>query len=92
MEREFALLLAADEGEEEPFLDPYGAEHPAEFFAVAVESFFTQPRELLQVHPELYGVLGDYFRQDPAREWRFVDEARPWPEPAQPLTDKGETP
>ena len=47
-----------------------------EFFAVATESFFTQPRDLRQVHPELYQVLARYFRQDPAAEWSS-DENHP---------------
>lgn len=66
MQREYALLLEEDERGVETFLDPYGAEHPSEFFAVATESFFTQPGELLQHHPDLYGVLSRFYRQDPA--------------------------
>ena len=31
-----------------------------------VETFFTQPRELAAVHPALYEILRDYYRQDPA--------------------------
>jgi hypothetical protein len=50
-------------------LDPYGAENPAEFFAVATECFFEQPRRLRRRHPELYEVLRDYYGQDPAA-WR----------------------
>lgn len=50
------------------FLDPYGATDPAEYFAVAAESFFEQPRELRREHPDLYEQLRRYFRQDPA-EW-----------------------
>lgn len=47
-------------------LDEYGAEDPVEFFAVAVESFFETPRQVLRRHAELYAILADYFRQDPA--------------------------
>jgi hypothetical protein len=68
MQRQYTLLLEADERGEETFLDPYGAEHPVEFFAVATESFFTQPRDLLQNHPDLYGVLSRYYCQDPAAD------------------------
>lgn len=50
-------------------LDPYGAEHPAEFFAVATECFFEQPRRLRRRHPELYETLRGYYGQDPAA-WR----------------------
>ncbi|MDT7570692.1 MAG: MtfA peptidase [Actinomycetota bacterium] len=44
----------------------YGATNPGEFFAVATEVFFEQPRELAAYEPELYGVLSRFYRQDPA--------------------------
>jgi len=47
-------------------LDPYGAQGPEEFFAVACETFFVQPNELRAEHPALYGLLARYFQQDPA--------------------------
>jgi Mlc titration factor MtfA (ptsG expression regulator) len=47
-------------------IDPYGAEAPEEFFAVAVESFFVTPVALSQAHPHLYRLLSGYFLQDPA--------------------------
>jgi len=53
-------------------LDPYAGESPAEFLAVAVETFFEQPLDLRQRHREVYAILRDYFGQDPAA-W---DEAR----------------
>ncbi len=43
-----------------------GLENPAEFFAVAVELFFADPWSLKLHHPELYRLLGRYFRLDPA--------------------------
>ena len=49
-------------------IDPYGAEAPEEFFAVAVEAFFVAPRELLAEQPRLYRLFVEFFRQDPARE------------------------
>jgi len=51
---------------ESSVLRAYGATNPAEFFAVATESFFGQPRELLAQHPDLYAELKWYFNQDPA--------------------------
>lgn len=48
-------------------LDKYGATHPAEFFAVATESFFEKPRRLRQTHPELYDELREFYQQDPAQ-------------------------
>jgi Mlc titration factor MtfA (ptsG expression regulator) len=47
-------------------MDPYGAEGPDEFFAVASESFFVTPREFREEQPELYRLLGSYYLQDPA--------------------------
>jgi MtfA peptidase len=47
-------------------LRDYAATNEAEFFAVAVESFFERPQALRDKDPELYGMLCDYFGQDPA--------------------------
>jgi len=47
-------------------IDPYGATNPAEFFAVATECFFQQPRGLRARHPKLYEQLAAFYRQDPA--------------------------
>lgn len=47
-------------------LDAYGAESPAEFFAVATETFFESAKALRAKHPALYNLLRDYYRQDPA--------------------------
>lgn len=44
----------------------YGATNPGEFFAVASEVFFEQPRELQTGEPALYDVLARFYRQDPA--------------------------
>jgi len=63
----FERLGEAVELDEETLLDPYGAEDPAEFFAVATEAFFLVPTELESEEPALYAVLRDYYRQDPAR-------------------------
>jgi Mlc titration factor MtfA (ptsG expression regulator) len=59
------LRRAADAGEY-TVLDPYGAQDPAEFFAVATETFFERPAELAQRHPRLYEQLRRFYRQDPA--------------------------
>jgi len=49
------------------FLDEYGAVNPAEFFAVATECFFEKPKELQQLHPDLYNELKNFYQQDPAQ-------------------------
>jgi Mlc titration factor MtfA (ptsG expression regulator) len=48
------------------FLNAYGATNEAEFFAVATEQFFDQPLLMIEQAPDLYRVLQDYYRQDPA--------------------------
>lgn len=53
-------------------LDSYGATNPAEFFAVATETFFEQPRRMQAELPDLYEELRDYYLLDPA-EWNDQD-------------------
>lgn len=50
----------------EAFLDPYAAESPAEFFAVACEAFFDTSSALKRSEPSVYRVLSLLFGQDPA--------------------------
>jgi Mlc titration factor MtfA (ptsG expression regulator) len=47
-------------------VDPYGAEAVEEFFAVSVEAFFVTSAPFKREMPEMYALLSDYFRQDPA--------------------------
>jgi len=51
---------------EEPWLDPYAAEDPAEFFAVCAELFFDVPDRLRSEYPDVYAQLARFFKQDPA--------------------------
>ena len=46
-------------------IDEYGATNPAEFFAVATETFFEKPRQMFRLRPELYDELKDYYGVDP---------------------------
>jgi hypothetical protein len=46
-------------------MDSYGAINEAEFFAVATETFFTQPAVLAIEHPRLYAALADFYRLNP---------------------------
>ena len=50
----------------EGLLNHYGAQDPAEFFAVVSEVFFEQPRALVQEFPALYQELSGYYKVDPA--------------------------
>ena len=54
-------------------LDPYGAESPAEFFAVMSEAFFETPALLSERFPALYRLFTAFYRQDPLT--RFPGEA-----------------
>jgi len=49
-------------------MNKYGATNPAEFFAVATETFFEKPKQMKKRHPELYDELRDYYKLDPL-EW-----------------------
>ncbi|MBN1126043.1 MAG: zinc-dependent peptidase [Sedimentisphaerales bacterium] len=48
-------------------LNSYGATNPAEFFAVATETFFEKSRQMQKRHPQLYEELKDYYHLDPAQ-------------------------
>lgn len=50
---------------EETAIDPYAAEHPGEFFAVASEVFFEAPDLLRTDYPAVYAQLRLFYRQDP---------------------------
>ncbi|WP_250464648.1 zinc-dependent peptidase [Microbulbifer litoralis] len=52
-------------GEAPSILDIYGAQSPAEFFAVATETFFVIPTGMKTFHPQLYGELCAFYRLDP---------------------------
>jgi Mlc titration factor MtfA (ptsG expression regulator) len=47
-------------------INPYGATSQTEFFAVASEYFFERPELLKSKHPELYALMEQIFKQDPA--------------------------
>jgi len=63
---QFAEHLERVESGELTTLDPYGAENRAEFFAVATEAFLEKPVKLRECQPELYALLADFFKLDPA--------------------------
>lgn len=46
-------------------IDPYAATSPAEFFAVFSEFFFEKPMIIKQYYPDVYELLGKFYRQDP---------------------------
>lgn len=65
----YAQLLKDVKHNRKTVLDDYGATNPAEFFAVATESFFEEAIKLKDRHPNLYQVLSQYYKQDPAQYW-----------------------
>lgn len=69
MREEYGRLNQSLARGEQTLIDPYGATHPAEFFAVLSEVFFEQPRALRDEHPALYQRLREYYHVDPAM-WR----------------------
>lgn len=64
----YANFLQRTEEGQKTVLDSYGATNPAEFFAVATETFFEKPRQLHRARPELYEEMKKYYGLDP-REW-----------------------
>jgi Mlc titration factor MtfA (ptsG expression regulator) len=60
---------------EHTLIDPYAAEDPSEFFAVASEAFFEEPLEIRAGYPAVYGQLARFYRQDPAA--RVLPGAQP---------------
>lgn len=69
LSREFNSLRDHAYFGRETILDTYGATSPAEFFAVATESFFEDTEVLAEQHPELFAELLAYYQVDP-RQWR----------------------
>jgi len=66
---EYEHLRRQADAELDTLFDYYGAENPAEFFAVITEVFFEQPQEMAAMHPELYRQLKIFYRVDPL-SWR----------------------
>lgn len=64
--REFEKLQQSQPGDS--IIDHYGATNPAEFFAVATETFFEEPAQVYEHHRELFEELKAYYRLDP-RDW-----------------------
>ena len=65
MTKEYQQLCNDVERGVKTVIDSYGATNPAEFFAVATETFFEKPHQLLKKHPALYQQLQRYYQLDP---------------------------
>ena len=66
--REYQALVKKTRRGRKSTMDRYGATNPAEFFAVASETFFEKPRQLQARHPQLFDELKGYYRVDPT-DW-----------------------
>lgn len=51
------------------FLDSYGAQNQAEFFAVASEAFIEEPDQLKHHHAKLFELFCRYYQFDPRTGW-----------------------
>lgn len=62
---DFCEVLQAHErfGQTAPWLDPYAATHPAEFFAVACEAYWIDPHGFHQALPTLAPLLNGLFQR-----------------------------
>ncbi len=58
--------MAALRDHRDSAFDDYGEDDPVEFLPVAVEAFFETPTLVRRLHPEVYAILAEFFRQDPA--------------------------
>ncbi len=68
LERAYERFCREVDSGEPTIIDEYAAEHPAEFFAVMSEAFFTDSAIVARDYPELYAQLARFYRQDPAGE------------------------
>lgn len=66
--KEYDILRDEVSHHKKDVMDAYGATNPAEFFAVATETFFEKAKAMKEKHPALYEQLKNYYRLDPA-EW-----------------------
>jgi Mlc titration factor MtfA (ptsG expression regulator) len=68
LSEEFEHLRFNVEHHKKSVMDKYGATNPAEFFAVATETFFEKPVQLKKKAPDLYNELKSFYKVDPV-EW-----------------------
>jgi len=68
MSKEYEQLRSNIKHHKKSVMDTYGATNPAEFFAVATETFFEKPKQLKKKAPDLYAELKSFYNVDPI-EW-----------------------
>jgi Mlc titration factor MtfA (ptsG expression regulator) len=67
LDRDYRRFCRMVDSGVETLIDPYASEHPAEFFAVMSEMFFTDSAVLWRDWPDLYAQLALFYRQDPQK-------------------------
>jgi Mlc titration factor MtfA (ptsG expression regulator) len=72
-EREFRQMTEQLALGRPTLLEPYAGESEAEFFAIATEAFFESALAFRQLMPEFYGVMTEFFGQDPAQRFSSFD-------------------
>ena len=65
MQMEYKKLVKSSSNGKVSLLNNYGATNPAEFFAVATETFFEKPGKMHKHYPELYKIMHQYYQLDP---------------------------
>ena len=68
--REYERMKRQVEAGRKTYLDEYALTNGPEFFAVATEHFFEQPQRMQRDHAAMYGVLREFYKQDPAARVR----------------------
>jgi Mlc titration factor MtfA (ptsG expression regulator) len=68
LSQEYETLQKKKKKHRKSIMNKYGATNPAEFFAVATETFFEKSKQMKKRHPELYDELKNYYKLDPV-EW-----------------------
>ena len=68
LSKEYEFLQKKKKKHRKSVMNKYGATNPAEFFAVATETFFEKSKQMKKKHPELYDELKNYYKLDPV-EW-----------------------
>jgi len=67
MSKEFKKLKETYKNHKKAILDYYAITNEAEFFAVATEVFFEKPQKLKEIEPDIYDILKEFYRLDPAK-------------------------
>jgi Mlc titration factor MtfA (ptsG expression regulator) len=76
LSKEYERLRKKSKKRKKSVMRSYGATNPAEFFAVASETFFEKPKQMKKKHPDLFKELKKFYKVDPT-EWVSVRRIKP---------------